>query len=152
MADNQKPLLTFQGNDHFLDLILGALSSAPIVEIPAKDIIDAEVRFTPSEPELDRSHPTYYKHDGKYIVLLGKKKVAEQLEKGQTVLKGRFLSKPALKQTRVPDPALLAAAAERAAQPAYESTGYTPNRPRFNDNRSFAPRTTTTGYRNRDSS
>jgi hypothetical protein len=109
MEENQAtPVLIVNGIEHILDRVQLMVKSsqtveAPVAEIAAPDYIHFAAKMIPEQPELDKQQVAFYKHNNLYLVVFGKDKVLAAIEKGQMFVKGKLLSKHALKRCRVID-------------------------------------------------
>lgn len=147
MDDTRKTLLILNGVPHHLDQILRALAAAPTVEVDPATINPAEgpntnpehvVSLSPATLDYDDKQVVFFRQHGGFTVLLGKGKVKHYREGGAKIIKGKLLSTPVMKKTRVPEPEPAPRFAPRA-EPYYQDDRVdVRNGPRFRDNSSYA--------------
>lgn len=106
MEDQQRAQLIVANSTHYLDLVLTMANQSPKAEIKAEEIYkptdaDFAAIHLPDQEEAPAREIAFFKWNGKYIVLLGREKARKALDANQAVLKGRIVSKPALKRCRV---------------------------------------------------
>ena len=88
------------GERYNTSTLIKHVGGSPEVAIDATELNDGKVSFTAgnstvSEPECH--HIVVFKVDGKFVVLLGKAKLAELRAKGQAKVKTRLITKHVLK-------------------------------------------------------
>jgi hypothetical protein len=148
-------VLLFKGEEFDMDQVLGQAKSGPPIEVKLDELnlvglnklaADEEeakrliARHHPVRPEYVEQGIVFYKQEGKYTVLLGHIKIRQALEEGKRSFKGRLISGPALKKTKIEKPvAYTPPAPQPAPTPQF-------NAPRFDDRR----RPSTTGTDRRD--
>jgi hypothetical protein len=92
------------GHDvHYLDLVERVAKAAPPVEIK-RDEIDAgkTIILIPDEdPTVHHGGIVFHKWEGKYIVLMGRETALRALESGTAIVKGKLVSRQALKRCKV---------------------------------------------------
>jgi hypothetical protein len=112
--ENTKLILIVNDKRHHLQQVLNSRSSLPKVEMKLSDVEPDSpvVRFRHDAAEegftfkaeqmaaLWEAEPMFYKHEGKYHVLIGQSKVLDALEKKSPSIRGHLLSSPMLKKTR----------------------------------------------------
>lgn len=102
------PKLTFSGHSYDLQKVAAFGKQGPVITIN-KDQLN-----NPEDAQFEEVKVEYHNYDastkcevvitkqlGKYTVLVGKAKVDELLSKGQTELRARLISHPALKRARI---------------------------------------------------
>lgn len=122
MDETSKALLLLNGVPHRLSAVLANARQAPVVSIAVTEInplphcggpADSLVEHRPATPEATEREIVFFKQQGGYTVLLGRKKFDEMLTKPVTeaqakakaqtsmVIQGRLLSTPMLKKCRL---------------------------------------------------
>lgn len=98
-----KASLRFMDHNHDLEKIMGAAASGPKIVVKAEDMEHVgthHITLRDVGPNHKDDTVVLYKHENKYIVLLGKKLALSQLGSGNDVT-GKLISKPALKKCRI---------------------------------------------------
>lgn len=106
MQTNSSVRLTAVGIAHHLHQVLVQAKQSPILSVNASEILDPReedfaAKIEPDQPELNAGEIAFYKFGGKYIVILGHEKARRALESGEGVLRGKLISKQALKRCRI---------------------------------------------------
>lgn len=142
-------VLLFKGEEFDMDQVLGQAKSGPPIEVKLAELNLVGLNKLAADEEeakrlIARHHPlraeyveqgiVFFKQEGKFTVLLGHIKIRQALEEGKQFFKGRLISGPALKKTKIEKPVAYTAP---APTPAPQS-----NTPRFDERR--RPSTTDT--------
>jgi hypothetical protein len=136
--------LLFKGEEFHLAKLLGLSRTAPAIEVKLEDLNllgiikvanEAEelpyvARHVPVLDEYQTCDLVFYKQEGKMTVLFGHEKARQAYNRGDKILKGRFISSPVLKRTRIEKPIDVAAVVKEKVQ---ETTSF--NAPRITQDR-----------------
>jgi hypothetical protein len=145
MDDKLKTLLILNGVPHFLDAVLRSVGASPTVEVDPSTINLSEgpnvnpehvVVLRPAVTDYDDKQIVFFKQHGGFTVLLGKDKVAHYKAAGAKIIKGKLLSTPVLKKSRVPE--VPQQEFRQQPEPFYRDSQEVTNRPRLRDNSSYA--------------
>ncbi|MDR3392301.1 MAG: hypothetical protein P4L77_11265 [Sulfuriferula sp.] len=106
MQTNSSVRLTAVGIEHYLDQVQVQAKQAPVTSINAHEILDPSeqdfaAKIDPEQPKLNHGDMVFFKFSGKYIVLVGRETARRALADGQGVLRGKLVSKQALKRCRI---------------------------------------------------
>lgn len=106
MQTNSSVRLTAVGIEHYLDQVQVQAKQAPVTSINAHEILDPSeqdfaAKIDPEQPKLNHGDMVFFKFGGKYIVLVGRETARRALADGQGVLRGKLVSKQALKRCRI---------------------------------------------------
>lgn len=154
MNEAGKSFLKFNGHVHHLNQVVAKARTAPTITVAKGDIhLDEGLpvgysNYTSDETELI----IFYKHDGRYLVLLGRELVRKAMSNGHLEFIGRLMSSPMLKTTRVADQAPSTANLMQPSEVRRNPAGFE-NRPHFKENRTSQdrPRSNPAGALNRRS-
>ena len=145
-------VLLFKGEEFDMDQVLGQAKSGPPIEVKLAELNLVGLNKLAADEEeakrlIARHHPVraeyveqgivFFKQEGKFTVLLGHIRIRQALEEGKLTFKGRLISGPALKKTKIEKPV---AYTPPAPAPTPQS-----NAPRFDERR--RPSTTDTARR-----
>jgi hypothetical protein len=137
--------LLFKGEEFRLAQLLGLSRTAPPIVVKIEDlnllgiIKDANAveeqpyvaRHVPVLDEYQNGDLVFYKQEGKMTVLFGHEKARLAYNRGEKLLKGRFISSPLLKKTRIEKPI----AAEQIVEKIEAAAPAQFNAPRFTQDR-----------------
>lgn len=105
-------VLTLNGHEHDLAKLLDLAAQGPLITVDLKDV---DLDPTP-ETAVTLSHepngwqtddPIFFKYQNKFIPLRGAAGIRQLNSKGLASVKGRLLSTPALKKSRLVDPSAI---------------------------------------------
>ncbi len=110
--------LQFKGEEFRLGQLLSLAKAAPPIEVKLDDLnllgitkqamAKEEQRYIavhePALPEYTNQDVIFFKQEGKFTVLFGHNKVGAAINDGKSIFKGRLISGPLLKRTRIDPP------------------------------------------------
>jgi hypothetical protein len=103
--DTNQITLIVNGKKHHLHLLLNQRSSIPRIDVEVAmlnmDKAAKLVSFEPAYPEADDLEPMVYKHEGQFILLVGKTKIDKIMTEGCAFFRAHLVSSPALKKARI---------------------------------------------------
>jgi hypothetical protein len=111
MENTSSAILHFKDSKYRLSAILGLVKQAPPIEVKPEDINPItvftpenaiyKVSITPDVPEMKVGEIVFYKQEGKFTVLLGQQSAIRAIQDAKGLIKGRLISGPGLKKTRI---------------------------------------------------
>jgi hypothetical protein len=123
--------LLFKGEEYRLAQLLSLAKNAPRLEVKLDELNLLGITklamareeqpyvavHVPILPEYQEHEVVFYKQEGKYTVLFGHEKVRLAYNEGKLFFKGRLISGPVLKKTRIYTVDLAAAIEEKVQEP-----------------------------------
>lgn len=87
---------------HYLDLVERIAKSSPPVEVKVDQIsTEKDVVLMPDTPDVHYGPIVFHQWEGKYILLMGREKALRAVADGAAVVKGKLVSRQALKRCRI---------------------------------------------------
>lgn len=106
MKNTYKGLFKFRGHEYNLEQLMSLYAQLPevdvkVIEMNLSSRPEYEVEYSADVAQQMGDIVIFYKLEGKYIPLFGEDTFLDMVAAGSSVIKGRLISTPALKKSRI---------------------------------------------------